>query len=157
MEARWAAPVTMEMGFMSHKHLLGACAILVACATGAHADSAWPASIVGTWNGLSNQSPIVLTVSTQSSGSKCDYISGTIQDVNGGFTGNMEGYYCPSSGALQFLRYPTGSNVAFQVYNGSVSQAKPPHGVKGILMGGTFGQYSQSFGPLGQYSFSLTN
>jgi hypothetical protein len=141
---------------MLNKHLLTACAMLVACASGAHADSAWPAKIVGTWKGLSNQSSIILTVSTQSIGKKCDDISGTIQDVTGGFTSAMEGYYCPSSGTLQFLRYPTGGNVAFQVYDGSVSQANPPQGVKGILMGGSFGQYSQSFGPLGQYSFSLT-
>ena len=141
-----------------NKHLLTACALLVACATGASAaTTAWPGSIVGTWTGTSNQSPIVLTVSTQSSGGKCDYISGTVQDVNGGFTGNMDGYYCPSSGALQFLRYATGANVPFQVYDGSVSQTHPPRGVHGILMGGSFGQYSQSFGPLGQYSFSLTN
>jgi len=141
---------------MLNKHLLTACAMLVACATGASADSAWPSKIIGTWRGVSNQSPIVLTVSTQSAGGKCDYISGTIKDVNGRFTGPMDGYYCPSSGALQFLRYPTGASVPFQVYNGSVSQAMPPEGVKGILMGGSFGQYSLSFGPLGQYSFSLT-
>ena len=145
-----------QKGFILNKHLLTACAMLLACATGASADSAWPGKIIGTWKGLSNQSPIVLTVSTQSAGGKCDYISGSIQDVNGGFTGNMEGYYCPSSGAVQLLRYPTGGNVAFQVYDGSVSQANPPQGVRGILMGGSFGQYSQSFGPLGRYSFSLT-
>jgi hypothetical protein len=140
---------------MSNKHLLTACAMLVACAGGAHA-SAWPAKIVGTWKGLGNQSPIILTVSTQSIGSKCDDISGTVTDVNGGFTGNMLGYYCPSSGALQFLRFPTGANVPYQVYNGSVSQANPPPGVKGVLMGGSFGQYNLTYGPLGQYSFSLT-
>jgi hypothetical protein len=142
---------------MIYKQLLTACAMLVACASGAHADPAWPGNIVGTWKGLANQSPIVLTVSAQSTGGKCDYISGTIQDVNGGFSGNMDGYYCPSSGALQFLRYPQGANVPFQVFNGNLSQAKPPKGVTGILMGGVFGQYSQTYGPLGQYSFSLTN
>jgi hypothetical protein len=141
---------------MSNKLFLAACAMLVASASAASADSAWPGKIIGTWKGVSNQSPIILTVSTQSSGRMCDYISGTIQDVNGGFTGPMDGYYCPSSGALQFLRYPTGGNVPFQVYNGAVSQADPPAGVKGILMGGSFGQYSLSYGPLGQYSFSLT-
>jgi hypothetical protein len=139
---------------MLNKHLLTACAMLVACATGANAQ-AWPGKIIGTWRGVSNQSPIVLTVSTQSAGGKCDYISGNIKDVNGRFTGPMDGYYCPSSGALQFLRYGTGGNVAFQVYNGYVSQTMPPAGEK-ILMGGSFGQYSLSYGPLGQYGFSLT-
>jgi hypothetical protein len=140
---------------MSNKHFLTACALLVASATGAMADSPWPAKITGTWKGLSNQSPIVLTVSTQTTGAKCDNIAGTIHDVNGHFTGNMAGYYCPSSGTLQFLRYPANSTVAFQVYSASVSQAMPPQG-EGILMGGVFSQYSTSYGPLGQYSFSLT-
>lgn len=141
---------------MLNKFFFTACAMMVACATGASADSAWPVNIVGTWSGISNQSPIVVTVSSQSVGVKCDYISGTLLDVNGGFTDVINGYYCPSSGALQFLRYPTGGNVAFQVYNGNLSQANPPRGVGGILMGGSFGQYNQSYGPLGQYSFSLT-
>ena len=141
---------------MLNKYLLTACAALVACASGASADSYWPTKITGVWKGLTNQSPIILTVSSQSTGSKCDNIAGTIQDVNGGFTGNMEGYYCPGSGAMQFMRFPSGSNVPYQVYNASVSQANPPQGVKGILMGGSFGQYSPSFGPVGQYSFSLT-
>ena len=133
-----------------------ACGVLGGAATGAQAAPAWPASIVGNWSGISNQSPIVVTVSSQASGGKCDNISGTIQDVNGGFTGSMIGFYCPSSGAVQFLRYPSGSNVPFQVYNGNLSQTKPPRG-EAILMGGVFSQYSLSYGPLGQASFSLTN
>ena len=140
---------------MLNKHFLTACAMLVACATGASADPVWPGKILGTWTGMSNQSPIVLTVSTQAVGAKCDDISGTIQDVNGGFTGPMQGYYCPSSGFLQLMRFPNGSNVPYQVYNGNVSQTVSPGGARGILMGGSFGQYSLSFGPLGQYSFSL--
>ena len=144
---------------MAMKNYFAALAVLAACAAAGSASAGnptWPSSIVGTWSGTSNQSPIVLTVSSQASGSKCDVISGSIQDVNGGFSGPMSGYYCPSSGAVEFLRYPTGGNVPFQVYNANVSQTKPPKG-EGILMGGVFSQYSLSFGPLGQYSFSLTN
>lgn len=141
---------------MSHKSLLMACAILVGCATGASANPSWPLKIVGTWKGVSNQSPIVLTVSSETTGTtQCNNITGTIEDVNGGFTGNMIGFYCPSSGAVEFMRYPTGSNVPFQVYSGNLSQANPPAGIGGLLMGGTFGQYSTSFGPLGQYAFFL--
>ncbi len=131
--------------------------MLVACASGAHADSAWPANIIGTWQGVSNQSPIVLTVTAQSAGKNCNDISGTIKDVDEGYVTNIEGFYCPSSGALQFMRFPTGGTVAYQFYTGSLSQAKPPKGVTGVLMGGSFAQYNQSYGPLGQYSFSLTN
>jgi hypothetical protein len=146
---------------MSQRSQHMACAILFGCAlaTGAlAANPKWPTKIVGTWKGISNQSPLVLTVSTQTTGtSVCDNITGTIQDVNGGFTGNMIGFYCPSSGAVEFMRYPSGSNVPYQAYNGNLSQIKPPAGVKGILMGGSFGQYSTVFGPLGQASFSFTN
>jgi hypothetical protein len=136
---------------------IAALAIVAGCVTAsaASAADAWPANVVGTWSGLSNQSPIVLTVSTQTAGGKCQSISGTIYDVNGGFTGDMAGYYCPSSGAVEFLRYPTGSSVAFQVYSASLSQSHPPKHDGGIMMAGTFGQYSQAYGPLGQYSFSL--
>ncbi len=142
---------------MSYKHPVAALAIAALClaATGASAATSWPANIVGSWSGLSDQSPIVVTVSTQTAGGKCQAISGTIEDVNGGFTGNMTGYYCPSSGAVEFLRYPTGSNVAFQVYSGSLSQSKPPKNDGGLMMAGSFAQYSQAYGPLGQYSFSL--
>ena len=68
----------------------------------------------------------------------------------------MLGYYCPDSGAVEFLRYPTNSNVAFQVYTASLSQKPAPKG-EGLLMGGVFGQYAPAYGPLGQYSFSLVH
>jgi hypothetical protein len=136
---------------------IAALAIVTGCLTtsGAFASGAWPGNIVGTWKGLSNQSPIVLTVSTQTAGGKCQAISGTIYDVNGGFTGNMGGYYCPSSGAVEFLRFPTSSNVAFQVYTANLCQSPAPKRIGGFMMAGTFGQYSLSYGPLGQYSVSL--
>jgi hypothetical protein len=135
---------------------LMACAILVGCATGASANPGWPLKITGTWRGTANQSPIVLTVTTQTTGTTlCDNINGTVKDVNGGFTGNMIGFYCPSSGALEFMRYPTGGNVPYQVYSGNMSQANPPAGIGGVMVGGTFSQYSTTFGPLGQSTFFL--
>ena len=132
-------------------------AIVAGCVTasGASASGTWPGKIVGTWKGLANQSPIVLTVSTQTTGGKCQTISGTIHDVDGNFTGNMLGFYCPSSGAVSFLRYPTDSNVAYQVYTASLSQSPAPKSLGGYMMAGTFSQYSLTFGPLGQYSVSL--
>jgi hypothetical protein len=143
---------------MSYKNRIAAFAVLagLAGASSVSAAPVWPTNIVGTWSGLSNLSQIVLTVSQQTAGGKCQSISGSIQDVATGAVGNMLGYYCPGSGAVEFLRYPTGSNVAFQVYAGSLSQKPAPKG-SGLLMGGTFGQYSPSYGPVGQYSFALTN
>src|ERR1700761_1671972 len=142
---------------MLNKCLFTAGAMLLACATGANADHAWPPKIDGTWQGVSNQSPVILTISTQTTGRNCNNIAGTFKDLNSNTTGNVLGYYCPSSGAFQFLRYPTSGNVPCQVYTGSLSQAHPPRGVKGILMGGVFSQYNTSYGALGPSSFSLTN
>jgi len=144
---------------MHYKNQIAALAIIAGCltASAAGAVEVWPTKIVGTWKGLSNQSPIILTVTAQTPGGKCQGITGTIYDVNGNFTGSMAGYYCPGSGTAQFLRYPTGSNVAFQVYTANLSQSPVAKGVGGLLMGGTFGQYSQAYGPLGQYSFALTH
>jgi hypothetical protein len=138
---------------------IAALAVVAGCvaASGASAKGAWPAKIVGTWSGLSNQSPIVLTVSTQTPGGKCQSISGTLDDVNGNYTDNVTGFYCPDSGAVEFLRYPTDSLVPFQVYSASLSQSPAGKGVDGLLMGGTFGQYSLAYGPLGQFTFALTN
>ncbi len=143
---------------MFKRHHIATLAILGACLAASAASAAqpvWPANIVGTWKGLSNLSKIVLTVSTQTKGGKCQSISGTIEDVATSAVGNMLGYYCPGSGAVEFLRYPTNSNVAFQVYTASLSQNPSPQG-EGLLMGGVFSQYALAYGPLGQYSFSLT-
>ncbi len=140
------------------KHWLAALAGLASCAaiSAAFAQTpGWPPNILGTWRGFSNQSPIVLSISSETSGAQCHNITGTIEDVKGGFTGTMIGFYCPYSGNVHFLRYADGSNVPFQAYYGSLSQKSPPAG-EGLLMGGVFGQYSLAYGPLGQASFSLT-
>src|SRR5271156_3787940 len=57
---------------------IAALAIVAGCvaASGASAKAVWPKSIVGTWNGTSNQTSIVLTVSTQTAGGDCQSISG---------------------------------------------------------------------------------
>ncbi len=132
-------------------------AILAGCAAASGASAAtpyWPASIVGSWKGLSNQTSVVLTISSQTAGGKCQLISGTMTNV-GAETTNVYGYYCPSSGAVEFLRYPTNSNAAFQVYNATINQAHA--GAPHLLIAGSFGQYAQAYGPLGVYSFSVIN
>ena len=144
---------------MTYTRRIAALAIIVGCAGASAASAAtpvWPTKIVGTWKGLSNLSKIVLTVSSQATSGKCQSISGTVEDVATGAVGNMLGYYCPASGAVEFLRYPTNSSVAFQVYTANLSQKPAPKG-QGLLMGGVFGQYAPVYGPLGQYSFSLVN
>jgi uncharacterized protein (DUF2147 family) len=142
---------------MPYKCKIAALAI-VAASTAASAASAatptWPAKILGTWKGVSNQTAVVLKVTTQTGAGKCQDIAGTLQNVRGG-TDSIYGYYCPSSGAIEFRRFSTAFSASYQTYNGSLNQnyAGAPH----LLIGGTFSQYILAFGPLGQYSFSFIN
>ncbi len=142
---------------MSNKRKIAALAIVAAC-TAASAASAttasWPAKIVGTWKGMSNQTSVVLKVTSQTGAGKCQDIQGTLQNARGE-TDTIYGYYCPGSGAIEFRRFASDYSAAYQTYTGSLNQnyAGAPH----LLIAGTFSQYITAFGPLGQYSFSLIN
>ncbi len=123
---------------MFFKRQIAVLAILAGCAAASGASAAtavWPTSIVGTWKGMSNQTAITLTITSQTAGGKCQMIAGTLTNVGGG-ANNILGQ-------------------AYQVYNASVNQnhAGAPH----LMIAGTFGQYSLAYGPLGQYSFSVFN
>jgi hypothetical protein len=136
---------------------LAALAMVAACAAASGASAAtpnWPASIVGTWNGMSNQTQIVVTVTAQSGSGKCQSITGTLQNVGGG-TDTILGYYCPTTGAVEFRRFSSAFAQAIQVYNGNLNQAHA--GAPHLFMAGTFSQYVLAEGPLGQYSFSVFN
>jgi len=141
---------------MSYKRKIAALAIVVACtaASAASATPTWPAKILGTWKGVSNQTSVVLRVTSQTGAGKCQDIVGTLQNVRGA-TDSIYGYYCPSSGAIEFRRFGSGASAAYQAYTGSLNQnyAGAPH----LLIAGTFSQYNPSYGPLGQYSFSFIN
>jgi hypothetical protein len=142
---------------MSYKSKIAALAIVAACAAATNASAAtasWPAKIIGTWKGLANQTKIVVKVTTQTGTGKCQDIVGTLQNVGGG-TDTIYGYYCPSSGAVEFRRFSTAFSAAIQVYNGSLNQANA--GAPHLFMAGTFSQYELAEGPLGQYSFSVFN
>jgi uncharacterized protein (DUF2147 family) len=142
---------------MSYKRQIAALAIAVAC-TAASAASAvtpsWPAKIVGTWKGLSNQTSVILKITGQTGSGRCQDITGTLQNVRGG-TDTIYGYYCPYSGNIEFRRFSSAYNPAYQAYNGSLNQANA--GAPHLLIAGVFSQYILAYGPLGQYSFSLTN
>jgi hypothetical protein len=132
-----------------------AMAALCAAAPGASAAGPnWPSSIVGTWNGLSNQTPIVVTITAQAGTGKCQNITGTLQNVGGG-TDSIQGYYCPTTGAVEFRRFSSAFSQAIQVYNGNLNQAHA--GAPHLFMAGSFSQYVLAEGPLGQYSFSVFN
>lgn len=121
----------------------------------AHADG-WPASIAGNWNIVGNQSAGVLSVVQfpGALGSQCKPIRGTIYGVDA-----FEGYYCPGSGRVAFLRKVglAANALTRQFWAGNVSQ------VANVLrMGGTFhaaphnNVAGTAGGSLGEYNFSGT-
>ena len=98
-----------------------------------------------------NQSALVLRISTQAAGSGCVAITGTITDLaSGGQSNNIQGFYCPLSGRVSFLRKNVQTNDTFQTYVGNLSMA----GAKNY-MGGTFLQEDVS-GSLGEYNFQAS-
>jgi hypothetical protein len=122
-------------------------AVSAASANVAMADG-WPLSIVGNWSIIGNQSPGTLTVATQAAIGNCRRITGTVYPGTP-VASPMEGFYCPFSGRLQFVRKSPATNDTYQVWTGNVSQ-------DGVVdrMGGTFTSVSAPLGgSLGEYNF----
>jgi hypothetical protein len=117
-------------------------AILAAHTQPAAADG-WPSSIVGSWSVLGNFASGTLTISGQGSSGQCQFIVGTI------YTDNIQGFYCPGSGRIQFIRKRTDNNDTVQVWTGNVSQASSI-----LHMAGTFTSVDPNGGSPGEYSFN---
>jgi len=101
--------------------------------------AAWPSSVVGTWNVRANQSLGTMNITSQSSGAgPCQQILGTIL----GFP--LQGFYCPATGRIQFLR-KNALNDTFQVYSANLTSTGATN-----FMGGSFSSYDAA---LGEYSF----
>ena len=121
-----------------------AIAALILCASPCMAYT-WPPSVVGTWDIQANQSPGTLVITAQGQGGSCVAISGTIYQTN-----VIEGFYCPESGRISFLRKTKG-NVTFQVFTGNLSVQAPGNH---LWIGGTFAvERSPLGGDFGEYSF----
>jgi len=96
----------------------------------------------------SNGFPLAPRISTQAAGSGCVAITGTIADVGaGGQTNNIQGFYCPGSGRITFLRKNARNNDTFQVYVANLSVAGST-----TYMGGTFVEENPKSN-LGEYNF----
>ncbi len=124
-----------------------ACLGALLSAAGAHAQS-WPKSVLGTWSAFGNQSPLALNITTEGTVGNCQAITGTLADtISGGQTSNIQGFYCPRSGRIQFLRNNQTTNDTFQTYVGNVSMSGAT-----LRIGGTFAEDDQ-VGALGEYNF----
>lgn len=115
---------------------------------GAASADGWPTSVTGNWNIIGNQSAgvLVLVQGDGAVGSQCKPISGTIYVVD-----KVEGFYCPGSGRISYLR--TGIKGPIQHWSGNLSQVVPNQPLR---LGGTFAAYAHngyggSFGEYGWY------
>jgi hypothetical protein len=114
--------------------------------------AAWatpPATVVGTWNLLVDQTPVTLEITSQGGpgNGSCRLIIGTLGIAP------VRGYYCPSTADLHFLHNNVASGVTVRTFTGSVTDAivgSPAH------MAGTFNVVNVGFGPFGEYPFSGT-
>lgn len=107
----------------------------------------WPPSVIGSWNVHANQSSLVMKISSQGGTGNCRAILGTIQDLASPAIGNVEGFYCPFSGRISFVRKDPRTNLTFQTWTGNLSDP----GTK-LLIGGTFTSPSYNAGEYGFYA-----
>lgn len=103
----------------------------------------WPPSVVGTWNVKANTGIGTLNITSQQATGQCRQISGNI------FGDPIQGFYCPFSGRIHFVRKQAATNDTTQVYSANLSQkiAAP------LFMGGSFSSLGSAFG---EYAFTAT-
>jgi hypothetical protein len=134
-----------------------ACAAAVAAAvlTATSGALAYPNTIIGKWLLEANVTASVttndLTIFQQSGGAVCQTIEGFITP-HGKNTPQqpIQGYYCPTTGAVSFLRKNKLTNDTFQVFTGSLNaSASSP-----MLMSGIFSAYTSS--GAGEFPFAAS-
>lgn len=138
------------------KTAMAICASVLLSAGVAMADG-WPASVAGNWSVVGNQhvgavpNGLNIVQFAGAAGSQCKPIRGLIYGVD-----NIEGFYCPGSGRIAFMRYNGNSTDPKQHWIGNLSQlvAGQP-----LRIGGTFTATDHnnvagtSGGSLGEYNF----
>lgn len=129
--------LALKKEIMMKKQLFGA--VFASMAYGANTAMAdgWPASVLGNWSVLANQSTGTLSITIQGATGDCQNIAGTI------FGDTMVGFYCPLSGRIHFLRNTGATTI--QDYTADLSFAGSP-----LHMGGTF---ASDLGGFGEYNF----
>lgn len=109
-----------------------------------------PATAVGTWLILVDQTHTTLDITNQGGpgapgSTVCRVILGTIGIAP------VRGTYCPDSGHIEILHNNLSSGVTVRTFSGSLSDATatdPAH------MAGTMQVMNTAFGPFGEYPFS---
>jgi hypothetical protein len=132
---------------------LFACVLLF---SGAAWGDGWPASVAGVWSIVGNQSAGTLSLVqfAGAAGSQCKPVRGVIYGLD-----DVEGFYCPASGRLAFIRYLRQTLQPRQFWTANLSQAFA--GVP-LRLGGSFAAFDHdnvsgtSGGSLGEYNFHGT-
>jgi hypothetical protein len=117
-------------------------AVAVTARTQSAAADGWPPRITGNWAVLGNFASGTLTISSQASSGQCQFIAGTV------YGDAIQGFYCPGSGRIQFVRKINSNNDTVQVWTGNVSQDSTV-----VHMAGTFTSVDPNGGSPGEYSF----
>lgn len=143
------------MKHVTHKPMkYRAIAVLAGITLGLAAQSAladgWPPNISGNWSVIGNQSPGTLSITqfAGAAGSQCKPIRGTI------YGNPMEGFYCPGSGRIAFLRkFPAPSTATFQSWSGNLSADGSLDRIGGTFNALTHNNVIGTSGSLGEYNF----
>ena len=122
---------------------------LTLAATVARADG-WPSTAVGNWNVIANQTSGVLHITSQAASGNCRFITGTA-NFGTEVTNTLEGFYCPFSGRIHFVRKNASNNDTFQSYSGNLSQPGTYW-----RMAGSFTAVNAHGGSPGEYSFNAS-
>jgi hypothetical protein len=134
------------------KFKLAVSIVALFAAPSAFADG-WPGSVTGLWSVVGNQSAGALAIQQYvgAAGSQCKPIRGTIYGVDA-----IEGFYCPGSGRISFLRYSGNTLVPKQHWSGNLSQVVAGQPLR---IGGLFATFDHNNlvgtlgGSLGEYNF----
>lgn len=122
--------------------------IVTACSMLAFAAN-WPTSIVGTWQGVANQSTVKLVIISQGTTGACKTISGTLNNLPSGGASKIQGFYCPQTGHVRFVRKDVTSNDTFQSYSANMSDMGTE-----LYMAGMFAELNMP-DHLGEYNFAV--
>jgi hypothetical protein len=110
------------------------------------ASAAPPASVVGNWSVIANQTAGVLVITIQTPApDTCRRIAGTI------YGNPIEGFYCPTTGRIHFVRKNAATNDTIQSYLGNVGDDAAID-----RMAGTFVVTSQGGGVLREFNFQAS-
>jgi hypothetical protein len=134
--------------------LVGSIAALVLSVTNAGA-AVWPTSVGGNWNMTANNYELSLDITSQAASGYCRRIVGTLVNSDGTGQSDIEGFYCPASGRINFLREDPKTRRTYEVFSGNLSVpggASNTGGSTGTCMGGVF-SFDTPGEPLGEYDF----